>query len=313
MLSSETFYAFCKKFVEFVSDLATRGASALGRFIAVTIAKCAEERSGKPPLRQSYDPTLHILPRSPLDCKHFSHQSLTSVAKQSKLYHMRQFELDTADRALLDGFFLFQGLPSDLVAWTLADPRCHGAIYSRGQVIYDPIHFDRALGLVLSGKVEASQHISDRSLTLRLHQSGDVFGVAALFVEKPDYPARLTARSTTRALFFEEALLRELMVKDARAAENYIAFLTGRIGFLNQRIQSLISGSAEALLAGFLLSAAQGERTVTLDTSISVLARRLNISRASLYRAFDALEQRGFLQKSGKTILILDRDGLQTL
>jgi len=226
---------------------------------------------------------------------------------------MRQFELRATDKTILDNFFLFQSLPQSLVAQTLADPRCHEATYTRGQVIYDPAHFDRALGLILSGKVEASQHTSDRSLTLRLHKPGDVFGAAALFAKEPGYPARLTALTTTRALFFEEALLRELMAKNARAAENYIAFLAGRIRFLNHRIQSLIAGSAEALLGGFLLSASRGGQTIILDTSISALARRLNISRASLYRAFDSLEQRGLLQKSGKTITILDQDELQTL
>ena len=226
---------------------------------------------------------------------------------------MRHFKLNTTDKTILDDFFLLRALPPDLTAQTLADPRCHGIIYTRGQVIYDPARFDRALGLILSGKVEASQHIADRSLTLRLHKPGDIFGAAALFAKDPDYPVRLTALTTTRVLFFEEALLRDLMAKNARAAENYITFLSGRVRFLNHRIGSLIAGSAEALLGGFLLSAVQEDQTITLDTSISALARRLNISRASLYRAFDSLEQRGLLQKSGKTITILDQDGLQTL
>ena len=243
----------------------------------------------------------------------FSHYSLTNHRKQNKLYHMRQFELRATDKTILDNFFLFQSLPQSLVAQTLADPRCHEATYTRGQVIYDPAHFDRALGLILSGKVEASQHTSDRSLTLRLHRPGDVFGAAALFAEKTDYPIRLTTLTATRALFLEEALLCDLMAKNRRAAENYITFLSGRIQFLNHRIQSLIAGSAETLLGAFLLNASQNGQTITLDTSISALARRLNISRASLYRAFDSLEQRGLLQKSGKIITILDQDGLQTL
>ncbi|MCL2562785.1 MAG: Crp/Fnr family transcriptional regulator [Oscillospiraceae bacterium] len=226
---------------------------------------------------------------------------------------MRHFAPTTEDQAVLNGFFLLQGLPPDLTAWILADSRCHIDVYTRGEAIYDPTHFDRALGLVLSGKIEAAQHADGRPLTLRLHKTGDVFGAAALFAETSDYPARLTALTQTRVLFFEESLLRDLMAKDAKAAENYIAFLAGRIQFLNHRIQSLTAGNAEALLGNFLLNQAPTDNTITPDIGMAPLARRLGISRASLYRAFDALEQRGYIQKTGKTITILNRDGLQNL
>jgi len=226
---------------------------------------------------------------------------------------MRQFELTTPEKTTLNGFFLLQNLPPTLVAQTLADSRCREAAYARGQVIYDPTHFDRALGFILSGKVEASQHRADQSLPLRLLESGDVFGAAALFAHESDYPTRLTALTKTRVLFFEEALLRELMAKSPQAAENYIAFLSGRVHFLNHRIHSLIAGSAEALLVNFLVSHIPNGKTITLDTSVSALARRLGISRASLYRAFDTLERRALIAKSGKTITILNWDRLQTL
>ena len=221
--------------------------------------------------------------------------------------------LTPADRVLLNDFFLLRNLPPSLMEWALTDPRTRSAIYDRNQVIYDSAHFDQALGLVLSGKVEASQHMAERELTLRLLGPGNVFGVAALFVEQSNYPVRLTALVRTRVLFFEESLLRALMGQCPAVAENYIAFLAERVHFLNRRIQSLIAGSAENLLAGFLISGTQGREVLTLDTSLSTLARRLGISRASLYRAFDALERRGLIEKSGKTITILNWDGLQTL
>jgi len=200
-----------------------------------------------------------------------------------------------------------------LTDWVLTDPRCKSHTYTKGQVIFDPDRFDRALGLILSGKIEASQHIADRGLTLRLLQTGDVFGAAVLFIEADTYPTKLTALIKTRVLFFEESLIRDLLAKDPRAAENYIAFLTRRVQFLNQRIHSLIAGSAEALLGAFLLSETGGDGKLTLDTSLSALSRRLGISRASLYRAFDSLETRGYIQKSGKTITIQNHNGLQTL
>ena len=210
--------------------------------------------------------------------------------------------LTLADRTLLEQFFLFSGLPPALKEKTLADQRCWGAVYSRGQVIYDPHHFDPCLGLILSGRVEASPGTGETDLILRFHGKGDVFGAAAVFGNQGPYVARLRALSQTRTLFFRQDLLRELMAEHFVAAENYMAFLVGRIQFLNQRIQSLAAGSAETLVLDFLEKEAGDTGFVILDSSISALARRLNISRASLYRAFDALKERGLIEKKGKTI-----------
>ena len=208
--------------------------------------------------------------------------------------------LTLADRAVLEGFFLFQDLSPALIEKTLADQRCWGAVYSCGQVIFDPDRFDACLGLILSGKVEASPKTG--GLILRFHRQGDVFGAAAVFSKGEPYVARLTALTQTRVLFFRQDLLRALMEQEFTAAENYMAFLVGRVQFLNHRIQSLTLGSAERLVLDFLEKEAEDTGFVNLDFSLSALARRLNISRASLYRAFDALEERGLIEKTGKAI-----------
>ena len=222
---------------------------------------------------------------------------------------MEQTWLTLADMALLDEFFLFRGLPESLREKTLADVRCRGDVYTRGQVIYDPERFKPCLGLILSGRVEASPGAGAQDMILRFHGAGDVFGAAAVFGDSARYVARLTARTQTRAIFFPQDLLRELMKTDFTAAENYMTFLVGRIQFLNQRIQSLAAGSAETLVLHFLEKEAKDTDFVVLDSSISALARRLNISRASLYRAFDTLEDQGVIEKTGKTIRMTKPEG----
>lgn len=46
---------------------------------------------------------------------------------------------------------------------------------------------------------------------------------------------------------------------------------------------------------------------------VSDLAKRLHISRASLYRAFDALEEAGAAVKRGRTIWIVNLKALERL
>ena len=43
------------------------------------------------------------------------------------------------------------------------------------------------------------------------------------------------------------------------------------------------------------------------------LCQRLGVSRASLYRAFSALEDSGLITRRGKTITIVDPAGLETV
>ena len=116
---------------------------------------------------------------------------------------------------------------------------------------------------------------------------------------------KVETHRSLRVLFVDdEKPLQELMQADFTAAENYMAFLTGRIQFLNQQIASFTLGDAAAQLMAFLKREAGGAEHLTLDCSISLLARRLNLSRASLYRAFETLEKQGMIQKQGRRILL---------
>ncbi|MCL2829021.1 MAG: Crp/Fnr family transcriptional regulator [Oscillospiraceae bacterium] len=224
---------------------------------------------------------------------------------------MEKSWLTDADHTILDQFFLLQNVSPTLIATILADTRCRSAVYEKGQALSAPGYVDNCLGLILSGRIEVRQQAAERDLILRFLGTGDVFGAAAVFAKESVHVTHLTALVKTRVLCFPQNLLSELMRQDFAAAENYMAFLTGRIQFLNHRIQSLISGSAEQLLRNFLVRESAGADMVILDSSISDLARRLNISRASLYRAFDALEQGGHIKKTGKKIAILNWNGLQ--
>ena len=52
---------------------------------------------------------------------------------------------------------------------------------------------------------------------------------------------------------------------------------------------------------------------MVLDCSVTGLAGRLNVSRASLYRALDSLAAAGAIEKNGRTVRILDSAGLDSL
>lgn len=206
------------------------------------------------------------------------------------------------------GMFLLRGTPPALARRALADDLCTRSSIPRGDTIYTPRAFSRSLGLLLSGSVQ----VSKETLILNVLRPGACFGAAALFNDATDYVTTLTALDDCDILLFQQPLVADLMAESPAVARNYIAYLSGRIRFLNDKIEGLILGSAERKLAQYLSARARDGRA-ELDCSATGLAQRLNVSRASLYRAFDALAEIGAAKKEGRFVHILDDAKLQSV
>ena len=73
-------------------------------------------------------------------------------------------------------------------------------------------------------------------------------------------------------------------------------------------MRSVAQTGAEGKLARYLLTVPSGE---PLRLSATDLAKRLGISRASLYRAFQALEDARLIRREGKSMYVLDPAGLE--
>lgn len=140
---------------------------------------------------------------------------------------------------------------------------------------------------------------------------GAIFGAAALFTDQPEYAADIRAVNNAQIVFFAQRLVQRMMRYDAQIAVNYVRYLSERIRFLNKKLYFLSSGTAEQRLASFLLDNLPAREAAELPMPLSKLSLALNVSRASLYRAFDALSEEGAIVKSGKSICINDAERLK--
>ena len=169
--------------------------------------------------------------------------------------------------------------------------------YQKGACIYDPAKFDRAVGLIEEGRVTVTR----AAAVLNRLGPGDLFGVAALYSQEPEYATRVVARTPCRIRFFPQPLLEGWMRADFRVAENYIRFLSDRIRFLNRRIAAFTAGSVDQRLLTYLQQQADGSGLVPAR-SMTELARILDMSRTSLYRSLDELAAAGYLRREGKLL-----------
>ena len=172
-------------------------------------------------------------------------------------------------------------------------------------------------GIVLSGSVRL--YAGDESggeMLLNVVGAGQPFDIASLACGSGN-PVRSEAQAAgkCRVAFLGVPEPANFTANYPRIAANVMRFFCGRIGFLTRKIHTLSRGTAERKLADFLLSeftTDSGTPEVTVK-SCAELATRLNLSRASLYRAFGQLEQSGMIARSGKTIVLTDVSALQNV
>ncbi len=179
--------------------------------------------------------------------------------------------------------------------------------FTAGEMIHSPLTGEKRFGLILSGRAVASTKDPQKNTLLRFLEAGDLFGCANLFTEEA-YVSIIRAERDCRVFFLSEAGVRALLESDRAFLYSYLAFLAGRVCYLNRKIGYLTAGSTERRLALYLASFASSE--ISLPISLSALSELLDVGRASLYRAFDRLENDGFIQKSGRRINVPDTDAL---
>ena len=214
-------------------------------------------------------------------------------------------KLNVAEIELVMKTELFRGSPRSVLMRIIAVSDCTVEEYSKNDIVFSKTSFTRSLGIVLGGKLRVTKENADkRPIVMSTLQSGSLFGAAALFNSQGEYVTQITAIEHSRILFLPQRLIRRMIEREPEIAENYIRYLSERILFLNRKIYFLTAGTAEQRLASFLLdNLSEGEYS-EMPMPMHRLADALNMSRASLYRAFDLLIESGAVSKQGKLVCI---------
>lgn len=177
------------------------------------------------------------------------------------------------------------------------------------------VHGSACIGILLSGRCAIYSADPSKKVLMRFVFPAEAVGVASLFSTTPP-TTHITVCNDGGATFL--VLTREDI--DALFAtrfgdtirNNILAFLSNRVSFLNTRIACITGGSAERKLAIFLNSAidATGSYVFDIGMSMKSLATALDIGRASLYRAFNSLEEEKVLTRSGTSVTVINREHL---
>lgn len=203
----------------------------------------------------------------------------------------------------LSGCFLFRGFSQEEIERLLSEPEITYHRYAAGEVILSPQYEVSALMLLINGSVVIEKRAGEGLLRMNELSAGALFGLASLFsgVEERSFPTSIIAKKNAETLVIPESELCRMMQQDFRLTQNYIEYLTGRVHFLNERIEGLICPSSEERV---LLYLTRHTEDGTLKQGLTSLAQCLGMSRASLYRALFKLEQEGHIHREKRCIAL---------
>lgn len=182
----------------------------------------------------------------------------------------------------------------------LASNYCTEKVYKKGSVIFSKASNEKCIGIILKGTAQVEQ---EHIVVSRLN-AADIFGAVTLYGKNEVFANNITAVSDCKVAFMDKEGIDTLVSKSPRFAKKYIEYLSQRIYFLNKKIETYTSPTADEKLYAYLLSVCIGN-TVEINLRMTELANELNLSRASLYRAFNELEEKQKIIKAGKHIKII--------
>lgn len=197
---------------------------------------------------------------------------------------------------------LFRGCDTSTAARAVASPLFEVKNCGRGEKISFK---GGALGVLEKGKLKVGGRVNRRKLIINTLEKGSVWGFASLFEGDDHFETDIFSAGASVFYVFPEELLLELMAVDKNLSKNIIAMQSQKIRFLNEKILSYTAPSASEKLLRYLGTLEKdAEGDVRLSLGIAPLAARLDIGRASLYRAFRKLENEGKIIKNGEKITV---------
>jgi len=202
---------------------------------------------------------------------------------------------------------LFSKTKKETLDYAVKSLGCHEC--KKGDCIFDSTITPPSLFVVLSGSVSVYGTAKSKPVILNTLKKGQVFGMASLFGDTCSDTNVIAKENCVYAVIRQEHV-EKMLSQDITFTKNYICFLSDKIRFLNKKISFFTSGSAEKTVANYILSLPfdKENNTITLDKNLSKLAQNLDIGRASLYRAFDNLEESGFIKRNNNIIKITSYD-----
>lgn len=172
--------------------------------------------------------------------------------------------------------------------------------YKKGETVFSKENFSPCVCIILEG----SARVKKGETVISHLEKFDLYGAAFLYNDISSFQNTVTAITPLKVAVLSKDGVSELIKNDTTVSVNYIKYLSHRVTFLNDKIEGYTAQSAEDKLLHYLEKNTDGsENQCKIDVSMKELSQVLGISRASLYRVLDSLEESGKIRRENKKII----------
>lgn len=197
---------------------------------------------------------------------------------------------------------------------TIAEEYATFSVCEKNEVIFSENNYTRSLVTIIKGSASVTKQSGNSKILMNILKKGDIFGMATLFYEEENYLTQITALEKVTLAVFSKENVKKIFSLYPVVSENYITILSEKIHFLNKKISTYTKSETLQKVASFILQYVNEDKTVSvLPYSITSIAEALNVGRASVYRAFDTLENDSVIKRDGKKIKILNLSALENI
>ena len=219
---------------------------------------------------------------------------------------------------------LFKGLPQKQLE--KIDKIAVKKNFEKGELIFSENDQGDGFYIVASGRVKIYKiSLEGKEQILHIFDQGEPFGEVPVF-SGTLFPANAQAIAKCSLIFFPRNSFIQLITENVPIVMNILGLLSMRLRQFTVQIENLSLKDVPGRLAGYLLLLAeeqqdkeqqdkeqQGENIIRLNISKGQLASLLGTIPETLSRIFSKMNDRGLIKVDGRSIKILDTDGLEEL
>ncbi len=188
--------------------------------------------------------------------------------------------------------------------------------FSRGEVIFSEGDNGNGFYVVVDGQVKIHKvSLDGKEKILHIFGPGEPFGEVPVFTGKA-FPANAEALSNSRLVFFPKDAFVALIMKNPSLALSMLGVLSMRLREFTMQIEHLALKEVPGRIASYLLYVSEEQESsnrIELEISKGQLASLLGTIPETLSRIFSKMSSQGLIEVEGRTIWLLDRQGLMDL
>jgi CRP-like cAMP-binding protein len=219
------------------------------------------------------------------------------------------------DYQFLSNSPLFKGISPDEVETIIGTVPYRNKKFPAGSMISQSGEPVNSLIVVMSGLVKGEMvDYAGRVIKIEDIPAPGALAPAFMFGKNNRFPVNVIAVTDVELLLIEKSDFLKLLMKNDILLVNFLNIISSRSQFLSEKIKFLNFKTIKGKLAFYILQkAGKDEMQVTLGMTQNDLADFFGVARPSVGRALSELEAEGYLEAHGKTIKIIDKEGLAEL